>query len=296
MRHIGIISLATCLAVTTGCHYCFFSKCASEQRCPTDIRQTHCWCFGEDALFHYPCGPKKEFYGHEETSWREWPADGSTWGSVPCGAPVCPELPFSDELIYAADDPGVESIPGPQPFGPGFSHRSATNPRQETPVAPIVSPPNEPAPPRESPPGHSSQRRQAFEPRVEMGSTAEPLGIHQRPPMAKVQRPHPTPAIMAIAPTEPIQVSNTQHEMSNPYLQPVEPHGQPTGKVELPHSRQRLPIAKVQPSSPPASRKVPTGGARRRPLLEEEVPPEEVDRRIQASLQVEQLQEGAATR
>lgn len=42
--------------------------------CPTDIRKTHFWCFGEDAIFHGPCGPKEEFYGAEPTVWREWPS------------------------------------------------------------------------------------------------------------------------------------------------------------------------------------------------------------------------------
>ena len=91
MRQIGYSILALCVAFSSGCHVCFWGKRYSEFTSPTDIRKTHPWCLGEDALFHYPCGPNRANYGLKQTEWRDWgdagtcysegsyiPPDGST--------------------------------------------------------------------------------------------------------------------------------------------------------------------------------------------------------------------------
>src|SRR5262249_2769534 len=66
---------------------CCCGKRESELCSPTDIRKTQFWCLGEDALFHYPCGPRPEFYGAEPTCWREWPTSGAEWRDGGWGAP-----------------------------------------------------------------------------------------------------------------------------------------------------------------------------------------------------------------
>ena len=100
MQRIGIITLAIGLVITSGCNLCLCGKRAGEQHCPTDVRKGHFWCFGEDAVFHGPCGPDEEFYGHEPTCWREWPASGSDWRDAHCGPPVVASIPYEEELLH----------------------------------------------------------------------------------------------------------------------------------------------------------------------------------------------------
>ena len=56
--------------------------------CPTDIRKTHLWIFGEDAIFCPPCGPDHDYYGQKPTCWRDWPSSGADWRDGTCGG-VC---------------------------------------------------------------------------------------------------------------------------------------------------------------------------------------------------------------
>src|SRR5689334_16799112 len=77
IRRYQLFLVVACLALSSGCLCCgICTKRANEECCPTDIRKTHYWCFGEDAIIHGPCGPKEELYGYEPTLWREWPPDG----------------------------------------------------------------------------------------------------------------------------------------------------------------------------------------------------------------------------
>ncbi len=100
VRHIGLVILALSFVVVSGCHVGCCSKRASEKKCPTDIRKTHCWCFGEDALFRYPCGPNRVYYGHKATCWREWPSSGSEWRDAHCGPPLAPAMmPHEAEMM-----------------------------------------------------------------------------------------------------------------------------------------------------------------------------------------------------
>src|SRR4051794_2226927 len=73
-RNGTMLIAAACLAASSGCLcHGICTKAESERQCPTDIRKTHYWCFGEDAIMHCPCGPKNELYGYERTQWRAWP-------------------------------------------------------------------------------------------------------------------------------------------------------------------------------------------------------------------------------
>jgi hypothetical protein len=77
----------------------------------------HCWCFGEDALFRYPCGPNRVYYGHKATCWREWPSSGSEWRDAHCGPPmVHGHVPYEQYDAHGA--PPLETtapLPAPEP-------------------------------------------------------------------------------------------------------------------------------------------------------------------------------------
>jgi hypothetical protein len=90
MRQFGVLSLIVCLAAATGCNVCCWGKRASELGSPTDIRKSHFWCLGEDAVFEQPCGPNKEGYGLKPTCWREWPADATRCAPGSCPGDSCP--------------------------------------------------------------------------------------------------------------------------------------------------------------------------------------------------------------
>jgi hypothetical protein len=78
---------AAIIAAVCGCHsFGAGAKRDAELACPTDIRKTVPWCAGEDAIFHCPCGPGEEFYGHKATCWRVWPAPATVWRDSQCGA------------------------------------------------------------------------------------------------------------------------------------------------------------------------------------------------------------------
>jgi hypothetical protein len=97
MTHFRI-TLPLLLAAASGCHsFGPLVKRESEMNCPTDIRRTVPWCWGQDAIFSCPCGPTDDFYGHKPTCWRCWPAPASQWRNAYCGYPTpCPtELPVS---------------------------------------------------------------------------------------------------------------------------------------------------------------------------------------------------------
>jgi hypothetical protein len=153
MRQFSILSLAICLAAVSGCatfcnspacsdgqpdgcNACCVGKRLSELRSPTDIRKTHFWCFGEDAVFHYPCGPKSEFYGAEPTCWREWPTSGAEWRDSVCGAQCGQAVPARVESGSAP--PIAQPLPAAQPnvMGPTEPARQekADQPREPMPV------------------------------------------------------------------------------------------------------------------------------------------------------------------
>lgn len=86
--------LLALIVPATGCQsYGIFAKREAELHCPTDIRKTIPWCAGEDAIFHCPCGPDQDFYGHKPTRWDIWPASGAEWRDVYCGPPHCGTTP-----------------------------------------------------------------------------------------------------------------------------------------------------------------------------------------------------------
>jgi hypothetical protein len=112
MRLIPILSVALCLAAFSGCHCGCCSKRVSELNCPTDIRQTHCWCFGEDALFHCPCGPNEEYYGHQPTCWRDWPTTSQEWRDAFC-RPIEPGAAYQEEMWHPPIEDDSAMTPGP---------------------------------------------------------------------------------------------------------------------------------------------------------------------------------------
>jgi hypothetical protein len=108
-----LIILAALGIASSGC--CSFGVCAkreSEANCPTDIRKTVPWCAGEDAVFHCPCGPEGNFYGHRPTCWRDWPTSASAWRDMSCGPTI-----VSDVATSAESNPfrGSQEIPTPAP-------------------------------------------------------------------------------------------------------------------------------------------------------------------------------------
>lgn len=94
MRQLGTLSLIVCLAAASGCNICCWGKRASELGSPTDIRKSHFWCLGEDAVFEQPCGPSREDYGLKPTCWREWPAGGARCLDGSCGPAMPAEAHF----------------------------------------------------------------------------------------------------------------------------------------------------------------------------------------------------------
>ena len=104
MRHLLLINVLVCLAALSGCRCGCLEKRGTELAFPTDVRKSQFWCFGEDALFHYPSSPKGEFYGHRPTCWREWPADGAEWRDLHCGPPI--------ESAMFAEPTMMDAVPG----------------------------------------------------------------------------------------------------------------------------------------------------------------------------------------
>lgn len=132
MRRLTLIYLVLSLLAFSGC---CCGKRESELCSPTDIRKTHFWCFGEDAIFHHPCGPKAEFYGSEPTCWREWPTSGAEWRDGYCGPTCATEMPLPDD--GDCTEPITQPVPasqsekmGPSPLAPP---EKASGPREPQP-------------------------------------------------------------------------------------------------------------------------------------------------------------------
>lgn len=140
MTRLIVLSLLICLTTLSGCRVCCWGKRASEKRCPTDIRKTHFWCFGEDALFDYPCGPSGGFHGHKPTCWREWPAPGTEWRDIYCG----PVIEGATIQEYVPPAPTVDSdLPTPA-AKPAVPLDTPPTPSGVAPATPIVPPTSQP--------------------------------------------------------------------------------------------------------------------------------------------------------
>jgi hypothetical protein len=95
----NVVALLLTVLVAAPCGCCVSGICTkrdNELCCPTDIRKTHFWCFGEDAIIHGPCGPKPELYGYEPTCWREFPI------VPPCYCVDCNRLPSTQPPLNEA--------------------------------------------------------------------------------------------------------------------------------------------------------------------------------------------------
>lgn len=111
----SFVALGLILLFSTGCG--LITKRHQECCCPTDIRQQHWPCLGEDAVFDTPCGPDAAYHGYKPTCWREWQAPAEVWRDEYCGGAPCagfeaptlvPQYPM--EVVPA---PAVQ--PQPQP-------------------------------------------------------------------------------------------------------------------------------------------------------------------------------------
>ena len=130
MRRTGLLLIAGCLAVSSGC-LCkgICTKRDNELCCPTDVRKTHFWCFGEDAIIHGPCGPKEELYGYEPTCWRAWPAmdmpgcDGGPYMALPNPPPAEEKLPE----ILPSQNPVPDMPRTDNPFKDGTQNAPASS-------------------------------------------------------------------------------------------------------------------------------------------------------------------------
>ena len=220
MRHIGLINLVLCLALSSGCHVSFCSKRVSEKNCPTDIRKTHCWCFGEDALFRYPCGPSPEFYGHQATCWREWPTSGSHWRDIHCGPALPPAMvppetaesapeaelpnPFSGEATVSDQQPESEQPVFLDDNGPP-PQESPGAPENDGRVEPAVPPAAEDVPAQPLPHETTSNADWLVRPNLGMWPELEFLG---RPEFAALAQPQPEP--VEVAAPEKVQAVTAQ--------------------------------------------------------------------------------------
>lgn len=120
MRQLGTLSLIVCLAAASGCNFGPWGKRATELEGPTDIRRSHFWCLGEDAVFEQPLGPSRDDYGLKPTCWREWPAGGARCTDpVKClggnCAPAMPGVPIDQHAPMPAWEQTLPKASGPQP-------------------------------------------------------------------------------------------------------------------------------------------------------------------------------------
>jgi hypothetical protein len=126
MRQLLIISAIFYLAAAfSGCsQFGCCSKRASEMECPTDIRKTHCWCFGEDALFQCPCGPDAAGYGYQPTCWREWSESGAEWSDSGCWPQSGEMVPAGEVMPYSPEE-NVNPFPDDAPTSRNIPNRPA---------------------------------------------------------------------------------------------------------------------------------------------------------------------------
>ena len=141
---ILVVLLAIAL---NGCQHGPLGKRNSELCCPTDIRKTHVWGYGEDAIFCRPCGPDHAYYGHQPTCWRDWPSSGADWRDSRCA----PFITYDSSIDGAVADPGMEfdelSIDGSEA---DLDMDFKLVPRNQGPqIEPIPVSPPDPMPPTE---------------------------------------------------------------------------------------------------------------------------------------------------
>lgn len=168
MWRIGTLLVAVCFTASSGC-LCrgICTKRDNELCCPTDVRKTHFWCFGEDAFIQGPCGPKEELYGYEPTCWREFPAVPPCYGFDYCERPR-PLPPVNEELpsLPVAQPPASASSPIGNPFADHTQPADAPGQPQ-----PNLSPPGAAAPlvipPQSNPPFDPTPRPVAAPPASE---------------------------------------------------------------------------------------------------------------------------------
>lgn len=134
MKRFLFIAMVLSLAADSGCCWVgCVTKRRNEQCCPTDIRKMHTWCWGEDAIFHAPCGPSEEFYGARPTVWRQWPTSGANWRDLYGNT-----SPMTSAVIPVET---IQTSPTPTVAPPANSPTQSTLPPAPTSAQPILNMP-----------------------------------------------------------------------------------------------------------------------------------------------------------
>ena len=262
IRRLSILSLAICLAGISGCtlfcnspacsgeqpdgcNVCCFGKRLSELRSPTDIRKTHFWCFGEDAIFHYPCGPKPEFYGAEPTCWREWPTSGAEWRDGSCGAQCGRDLsaPVESGVAPANIQPPAASQPTLMGPAPPVPLEKTDQPREPMPV-----PAGEPTSFMERP-----QREEDVLTHRMRGQTATPqqaFVVQAGLPRPIFTGEQPAPTAQSSAAVDAIQASFVPGGVPSPRVRTTGP----SGSLNPFFDADVTPISATKPPEPSADR------------------------------------------
>jgi hypothetical protein len=275
-----ILLITLCLAASSGC-LCrgMCTKRENEKCCPTDIRKTHYWCFGEDSILHGPCGPKEELYGYERTEWREWPDCHNMIGTQ------------SNQPVEVVNPPKENGRgPSPEELPRKASGAETTPPFQDDPLPteqPSVSKPSAKMEPAKKSSQFSAAEREMPRP-VQATAVTEISGAASAPPVQDNRLPteppsDPPPSAKIEPGTQSPQFSTSVSEMPRPIqaTAAIEPPTEPSpatqhewsGDVDLRWSAgaHRSHSAVVQtPESPMASRL---------PLIESLITREELERR-----------------
>ncbi|MEQ8848755.1 hypothetical protein [Botrimarina sp.] len=130
-----LVMLALTAGLVLGCRHGAFTVREQELCCPTDVRQKHCWCWGEDSIFDTPCAVDEAYHGHKPTCWREWDAPAAVWRDEFCGVRACQAGIVHEGPVGGTIVPGSEVI----------SDQPTLLPPESSPAAPsaeaVASPP-----------------------------------------------------------------------------------------------------------------------------------------------------------
>ncbi len=133
---ISVTVVALSLAVCCGCHSGPWGKREQELSCPTDVRKSLHWCWGEDAIFDCPCGPDEAYHGYKPTCWHDWQAPATVWRDERCGGPCMNSQPVGMQIISERTvSPGMS----PTPAGPAMNGRPVAPLRDGEEVVPLPS-------------------------------------------------------------------------------------------------------------------------------------------------------------
>lgn len=178
-----LVILALLVSVVVGCRHGAFTVREQELCCPTDVRQKHCWCWGEDAIMDRPCGVDEAYHGHKPTCWREWDAPAAVWRDEFCGASQCRATVVHDSVTVMSPTPAQELVTD--------QDAPTVAPPAQAPTAEPVTPPADDdfAPAPDDPPAETLElpelppaRRTERQPTSQVRPMALPLTAPAQPP------------------------------------------------------------------------------------------------------------------